>query len=211
MTVSWQFANTPAARVLKAVQLRGRASIKDVAGDLDVTPSAVRMHLAQLQASGAVQADKVREGVGRPHYVYSLTAEGHSLFRRDYGELAKLLLDEVTQARGSDSLQDVLRRLSARMAETYRDRVLGQDLAARLQAWAELLDERGVAAQIQPTEAGYVLREYGCPYHNVALENRAVCELERQVMTQLLESGVELSHCVLDGHHGCQFIITDGS
>jgi DeoR family suf operon transcriptional repressor len=189
--------------------LRGRASIKDVAGDLDVTPSAVRLHLTQLQASGALQADQVREGVGRPYYVYSLTTEGHGLFRRDYGELAKLLLDEVTHARGSDSLQDVLRRLSARMAETYRDRVLGQDLAGRLQAWAELLDERGVAAQIQQTTAGYVLREYGCPYHNVALENRAVCELERQVMTRLLQSGVELTHCVLDGHHGCQFTITD--
>ena len=34
--------------------MRGRAKIKDVAADLGVTPSAVRLQLTQLQASGAI-------------------------------------------------------------------------------------------------------------------------------------------------------------
>ncbi|MGD8473137.1 MAG: winged helix-turn-helix transcriptional regulator, partial [Anaerolineae bacterium] len=92
MTLSWDFANTPAGRVLKSIQMRGRASIKDVAADLGVTVSAVRLHVAQLQASGAIRTDKVREGVGRPYYVYSLTRQAHDLFYKDYGDLAKLLL-----------------------------------------------------------------------------------------------------------------------
>jgi predicted ArsR family transcriptional regulator len=209
MSYSWEFSNTPAGKVLKAIQLRGQASIKDVAADLGVTASAVRLHLTQLQASGAIHADKVREGVGRPYYVYSVTPQAHKLFYRDYGDLAKLLLEEVTATQGTEALQAVLLRISDRLAGIYRDQVGGQELADRIRAWASLLDQRGVAVEIEKTDQGYVLKEYGCPYHNMAVENRAVCEMERQVMAQLLESGVKLTQCALDGHRGCQFTIAE--
>lgn len=211
MSYAWEFFNTPAGRVLKAIQLRGEASIKDVAADLGVTTSAVRLHLTQLQASGAIRADKVREGVGRPYYVYSVTPQAHNLFYKDYGDLARILLEEVALTQGPDALQGVLRRVADRLADVYRDQVWGQELADRVRAWAELLDRRGVSVEFESTETGYVLREYGCPYQNVAAENRAVCEMERQVMARLLESGVRLTHCVLDGHRECQFTIAEGN
>ena len=43
----------------------------------------------------ALSAEKVREGVGRPYYVYSVTPKAHNLFYKDYGDLAKLLLEEL--------------------------------------------------------------------------------------------------------------------
>lgn len=208
MTYGWEFANTPAARVLKVIQMRGSASIKDVASDLGVTASAVRLHLTQLQARGAIRADKVREGVGRPYYVYSVTPEAHSLFYKDYGDLTKLLLEEVAETQGPDALQGVLRRVGDRLADLYRDQVWSREMADRVTGWAELLEQRGVPVEIEKSGDGYVLREYGCPFHNVAVENRAVCEMERQVMARLLESGVRLTQCVLDGHRGCQFSIS---
>ena len=207
MSYSWEFSTTPAGRVLKAIQMRGRASIKDVAADLGVTTSAVRLHLTQLQANDAIRAEKVREGVGRPYYVYSLTPKAHNLFYKDYGDLAKLLLEEVNETQGVEAMQGVLRRVASRMASLYKTQVGGQLLADRLEAWAELLDQRGVSVEIAQTDEGYILQEYGCPYQNVAMENRAVCEMERQVMARLLESGVKLTQCVLDGHRGCQFTV----
>jgi predicted ArsR family transcriptional regulator len=209
MTYSWEFAQTPAGRVLRSIQMRGKASIKDLAADLGVTASAVRLHLAQLQATGAIRTDKVREGVGRPYNVYSVTPQAQDLFHKDYGDLARLLLEEVSETQGPDALQDVLGRVSIRLANMYRDQVPGHNLAERIQAWAELLDQRGVAVEIERTGQGYALREYGCLYQNVATENRAVCEMERQVMTRLLDSGVKLTQCVLDGHRRCQFNIAD--
>lgn len=207
MSYSWEFSSTPAGRVLKTIQVHGRASIKDVASDLGVTTSAVRLHLTQLQANGAIRSEKVREGVGRPYYVYSVTPQAHNLFYKDYGDLAKLLLEEVGETQGAEALQGVLRQVANRMAALYRDQVGGLALVDRVNAWAELLDQRGVTVEIVKTAEGFVLQEYGCPYQNVALENRAVCEMERQVMVRLLESGVKLTECVLDGHRGCQFTI----
>jgi predicted ArsR family transcriptional regulator len=123
--------------------------------------------------------------------------------------LASLLLEEVAMTQGPDAFQDVLRRVSDRLADRYQDQVAGRALVERLQAWAALLDQRGVPVEIVRTEQGYLLREYGCPYHNVAAENRAVCEMERRVMARLLASGVRRTQCVLDGDRGCQFIISD--
>jgi predicted ArsR family transcriptional regulator len=207
MTYPWEFSNTSAGRVLKAIQMRGQANIKEVASDLGVTASAVRLHLTQLEAWGAVRAEKVREGVGRPYFVYSVTPEAHNLFYRDYGDLTRLLLEEVTMTQGTDALQRVLRRVGDRLATLYRDQIGGQELPDRVKAWADLLDQRGVPVEIVDTEEGYLLHEYGCPYRHVAEKNRAICEMERQVMTRLLESGVELTQCVLDGHSGCCFAI----
>jgi predicted ArsR family transcriptional regulator len=203
-----EFVDTPAGEVLKAIQLRGKASVKELAADLDLSRSAIRQHLLRLQARGAVRAKKVREGVGRPYHVYSVTAEAHNLFGNDYGELTHLLLKEVSLTHGGEALQRLLRRVSDRLAVKYRDQVWGRELIDRLEAWAELLDKKGVTVEIEKTETGYVLQEYGCPYQNVATENRAVCEMERQVMARLLASGVRLTQCALDGHHGCQFTIS---
>jgi predicted ArsR family transcriptional regulator len=207
MTYGWEFSNTAAGRVLKAIQMRGKASIKDVATDLGVTTSAVRLHLTQLETHGAIRMEKIRQGVGRPYYVYSLTRDGYDLCYKDHGDLARLLLEEVTETHGPDALQAVLRRVADRLADRYRDRIEGQGLAERVKAWAQLLDERGIPVEIEGTKDGYLLKEYGCPYRNVAVENRAVCDMERQVMAQLLESGVKLTQCVLDGYRGCQFTI----
>jgi len=216
MSNGWHFSNTPAARVLKAIQVRGKASIKDVAGDLGVTASAVRQHLAQLEASGAVESVKIREGVGRPYYLYSVTPEGHNMFHKDYGDLARLLLslllDEVGRNREAGAIHEVMRRVSGQLADLYRDSVSGESLAERLQSWADILDQRGVSVEIRQTEDGFELREYGCPYQAVAFENRAACELERRVMARLLAPTVELKNCVLDGYHGCQFrIVQNGT
>jgi len=211
MTYQHGIINTAAGEALRAIQIRGRATIKDLAADLGVTASAVRQHLLHLEAQGAIRSEKVRVGVGRPYFVYSLTSNAHNLFHKDYGELATLLLEEVAASQGADAFQDVLRRVSDRLAARYQGRVAGRALADRLQAWAELLDQRGVPVEIVKTEQGYLLREYGCPFHNVAAENRAVCEMERRVMARLLASGVRRTQCVLDGDRGCHFIITEST
>lgn len=224
MSNSWDFANTAAGRVLRAIQLRGKARVNDVAADLGVSASAVRQHLGQLEASGAVHTDKVRDGVGRPYHVYSVTPQGHQLFHNDYGDLARFLLNEVSEMQDADIFQAVLRRVGQRLAETYRDEIQGSNLAERVQALSEWLERRGVPAHIERVGEGYELRSHGCPYHNVAVENHAVCEIERQVMAHLLGTDVERVHCVLqdgagpqgeghpeDGAHlldgGCKFTI----
>ena len=210
MSHGWNMSRTVAGRVIKAIRLRGKARITDVAGDLGVTASAVRQHLTQLEAGGLVRAEKVREGVGRPYFVYSVTPEAHSLFYHDYGELTRLLLQEITRVEGRDALPQILRRVSTRLADLYRGEVDGHVLSERVHEWADLLDARGLVVDVVEMAGGYLIEQYGCPYMSVAVDNRAVCEMERQVLERLLKSNVRLQRCMLDGHKSCRFQVENG-
>lgn len=211
MANSWDFVNTAAGRVLRAIQLRGKGRVDELASDLGVSTSAVRQHLGQLEASGAVRTEKVRDGVGRPYHVYSVTPQGHQLFHNDYGDLARFLLDEVGEIQEPEVFYEVLRRVGLRLAETHRDEIQGSNLAERVTALSEWLERRGVPARVTQAGGGYELRSYGCPYHNVAMDNHAVCEIERQVMARLLSADVRRVQCVLNGdpldEGGCKFTI----
>lgn len=211
MANSWDFVNTAAGRVLRAIQLRGKGRVDELASDLGVSTSAVRQHLGQLEASGAVRTEKVRDGVGRPYHVYSVTPQGHQLFHNDYGDLARFLLDEVGEIQEPEVFYEVLRRVGLRLAETHRDEIQGSNLAERVTALSEWLERRGVPARVTQAGGGYELRSYGCPYHNVAMDNHAVCEIERQVMARLLSADVRRVQCVLHGDPldggGCKFTI----
>jgi DeoR family suf operon transcriptional repressor len=211
MTNSWDFANTAAGRVLRAIQLRGEARVSDLAVDLGISASAVRQHLSQLEASGAVRTGKVRDGVGRPYHVYSVTPQGHQLFHNDYGDLARFLLDEVGVTQEPEIFLRILRRVGERLAETHRHEIEGNNLDERVEALSGWLERRGVPARVEKDGEAYELRSHGCPYHNVAMESHAVCEIERHVMARLLSADVERVDCVLDGNPadggGCKFTI----
>jgi predicted ArsR family transcriptional regulator len=124
------------------------------------------------------------------------------------GDFARLLLEEVSATQGPEALQAVLRRVGDRLTARYRDKVTGGKLSDRVRAWAKVLDERGILVQVEKDGQGYSLREFGCPFQNTVQDNRSLCEMERQVMAGLLESQVKLTHCVLDGEHGCRFLIS---
>jgi len=51
------------------------------------------------------------------------------------------------------------------------------------------------------------LRTYNCPFHELAQEHREICEMDRSMMEKVLGSDVSLSHCMLEGHAGCTFVV----
>src|SRR5438105_966252 len=72
--------SSPRAAILRLLQKRGQASIKDMELTLGVTATAVREQLSHLMAEGVVDAVRVRGEVGRPFYVYHLTDKAQELF-----------------------------------------------------------------------------------------------------------------------------------
>src|SRR5437763_1095196 len=94
----------PRAAVLQVLQRRGSASIKDLELALGVTATAVREQVAQLLGEEVIVAQRVRGAVGRPFYAYSLGPKGQELFPKDYGQLARLLLEDILATGGAEAL-----------------------------------------------------------------------------------------------------------
>src|SRR6266478_5884262 len=96
--------STAERRVLTCLKLIGRCEVKAIARSLRLTAMAVRHHLAVLEKAGLVKTTLERRGVGRPHYVYSLSARADAFFPKEYGTLASHLIDSIAELDGKTKL-----------------------------------------------------------------------------------------------------------
>ncbi len=198
----------PAWRILEYLQRNGSGAIKELEEHLGVTTTAVRQQLQVLQANGYVERKSVHAGVGRPHHEYSLTPNAQELFSCHSDELALTLLEEIMALAGKETTEQLLGRVSSRLAAQYLPSVEAGELSERVGQLVEALSARGVLADMKIDEEDViVLQTYNCPYHELAQEHRDICDMDEKFMREVLGSDVNLSECMLDGHHRCTFVV----
>ncbi|MCC6303204.1 MAG: hypothetical protein IT489_10455 [Gammaproteobacteria bacterium] len=112
--------------------------------------------------------------------MYFLTARAQELFPKEYDTLVTLLMREIASREGPDQLHALLDAVGARLAEEYRGQIGGDDLGERLARLRDMLELRGIPAEVQASGEG--LRVFACPYHDVAQEHAAVCAMERRML-----------------------------
>lgn len=62
--------------ILQTLAVRGEATVVELAEQAGVKAITVRHHLTSMNAAGLITRDSRRQPVGRPCYVFSLTAKG---------------------------------------------------------------------------------------------------------------------------------------
>lgn len=205
--LSSQDTSTPAGQILEFLLRNGPASIKELEQASGVTATAVRQQLASLTADGLVTMSKERQGVGRPRNLYQLTERSHSLFACYNDELALDLIHELMETEGADKLRYLLNRVGSKLAVQYRRQIKGQALGDRTRELSTVLDRRGIRVDLEHGDDVIILREYNCPYHEIASVHRDICEMERSAFSQALGTDVTLGDCIQDGHHSCHFVV----
>src|SRR5512139_4023786 len=101
------------SQVLRIVRARGEATVADLAGELGMGQASVRRHLDALRAERLVDARPLRQGVGRPSYVYFPTeaaeemtpARYSRLLTRIFNQMREMGESEVSGASGPDLLE----------------------------------------------------------------------------------------------------------
>ena len=198
---------SPAGQVLSILQRQGSVSIKELEVGLGVTATAVRQQITGLLADGYIQQELERAGRGRPKHVYSLTPRGRSFFPHHYDEFTNSLLREILISEGPGKVQELLGRMGQRMAAQYEGQLAGLSSPERATKLTELLNAKGIMAELTFEPDGILFHEYTCPYYELARENRAICDMEEDMIAHAVKQPVELVSCTLDGHLGCQFKI----
>ena len=207
MSVTSGFNSTPAGQIVELLQRQGSLSVKEIEAALGVTTTAVRQQIANLIAEGLVTSRIVREGVGRPHFVYSLTDKARSLFACYCDDLALSLYEELVKEIGPSKVNALLERVGRRIAEQYAGQLKSTALQERVTDFARLLEAKGIMSDVSPMADGLILKAYNCPYYELAVEHREICSMEQGMMSRVLEADVALTHCMHDGHQGCQFVV----
>jgi predicted ArsR family transcriptional regulator len=202
-----QLDGSPAGVLLVLLQRKGALTVKELEKGLGVTATAVRQQIANLLAERYIEQRVEHSQRGRPRHVYSLTPKGHGLFPQHYDELTYTLLREILVTEGPQKVQVLLARMGQRLAEQYAGQMAGQGTVDRAQELSELLNAKGIMAEIEMAPNAILFHEYNCPYYQLAREYRAICDMEQGMISQVVHQPVSLISCTLDGHHGCQFKI----
>lgn len=208
-TLTVQQPSSPAGQILEFLLRNGPATIKDLEQAAGVTATAVRQQLTSLTAEGLVTMTRERQGVGRPRNLYQLTERSHSMFAYYSDELALGLIQELLETEGADKLRHLLARVGNKLAGQYRRQIRSEAMGDRVRELSHLLDRRGIRVNLEQGDGVLILREYNCPYHDLASVHRDVCEMERDVFSQALDADVALVDCIQDGHHSCQFVVSN--
>jgi len=200
-TATWQ--------IIEYMQRNGSATIKDLEQLLGITTTAVRQHLNTLQGEGYIERKAVHAGVGRPHHTYAATTKAQEFFACHCDDLALTLLEEVFALAGKEQTSRLLTRVSNRLANKYEHSVRSNLLVERVGELAGALYQRGVLTDVQAHDDNtFTLHTYNCPYHELAQDHREICEMDEAMLRQVLGSDVNLTNCMMDGHQGCSFVVS---
>jgi predicted ArsR family transcriptional regulator len=170
---------------------------------MEVTATAVRQRLVRLLAQGYIERTIERAGRGRPGHRYSLTEKGRRKTGANFADLAVALWDEIRSIKDVEVRRGLFARLSRRMAEMYADQIEGETIHEKMQAVSALFADKEIPFSVTGEGELPVLTALGCPYPELAEQDRGICAVERMMFSELLGEDVRLTHCRLDGEASC--------
>ncbi len=199
-------------RELLMAMRRGDAiGIGELTEKLGVTATAVRQRIDRLLEMGLIDREKIVAGRGRPTYRYRLTVVGFRRAGANPADLADAMWREILAIEDEAVRDKILSAVAARLGRQFAAQVSAGDDDESFETRMEKLSEMMAARHI-PTEVSHsgqlpVLDIGECPYPSLtdASEDREMCRLEEQMISEALGQRVHLSSCRLDGDACCQF------
>ena len=173
-------------------ELRGApATTAELTGRLAMSANAVRSHLAALERDGIVILEqRQRQGVGKPAYVYRLTAEAQALTPKAYDTMLDVVLDAARERTGAGGYAEIL--------EAAADRIAGRpsgeaSFGQRLADTQALLATIGANVEVERTGNKVRLRGTDCPLASMVVAHPELCGVLAGVIARRL--GVAVNDC----------------
>lgn len=183
----------------------GSGTIAELCDTVGVTATAVRQRLVRLQGAGFVSRMMVRNGRGRPHFVYQVSESGLKQLGENYNDLALILWQEMQSIEEPSLRERVVRRVRESMVRRYGRTDRSRPLPDRLRQLQSSLVDHGFDVEVDLSGGLPILRENSCPYQELASSDAGICGLEQEVFAEALGTKVTLTKCCRDGHHCCEF------
>ena len=195
-------------RVLAYLKLVGRCEVKAIARSLRVTAMAVRHHLAVLAKAGLVKTTVERRGVGRPHYVYSLSANADAFFPKEYGTLASNLIRSITELDGESKLARIFEHMKKAAVARYSQRMAGKPLRRRVAEMAKIMTQAGYMAEWEQLDhRTFQITEHNCAIRCVAQQCQHACVCELAMFRELIQASVSRQEHIVAGDPCCRYIV----
>lgn len=195
-------------RILTLLKMNGGLTTSDLSDMLGISATAVRRHLNTLEAQSLVSHRTEQRGMGRPSFIYELTAGASNVFPQSYAAFATEMLEVLLELDGNEKLAELFDRRQEKRREQYVSRTRGETLSARVASLARLLEGEGRMTTWEQLEDGrFILREHNCPILNVAQEFDHPCRCEIDMLRDILNAKVKRIGHIPDGDIACVYEI----
>ncbi|WP_239565698.1 helix-turn-helix transcriptional regulator [Paenibacillus sacheonensis] len=194
--------------VLTLLKTGGPMNAGELAKQLQITEMAVRRHLSTLERDGLIVPNIVRQAMGRPTHMFSLTEQAEMLFPRNYHVLALDLLEELEEDPETAAMIDRLfEGRKRKLIERYAPRMEGKSLSEKVSELAAIQNDGGYMVHVETDGDSLVLHEYNCPIAHVADRYQQACQCELALFRKLLGTDVERTECLAKGGGKCSYRI----
>lgn len=194
--------------VLTLLKTNGQMNAGELARQLQITEMAVRRHLGTLERDGLIAPTIVRQAMGRPTHMFSLTEQAELLFPKNYHVLALDLLEELEEdPETAVVIGKLFEGRKRKLFDRYAHRMEGKTLQEKVAELAVIQNDGGYMVQMENDAEGLVLHEYNCPIAHVANRYQQACQCELALFEQLLGTEVERTECLAKGGGKCSYRI----
>lgn len=180
--------------LIDALKYRGRATVTELATDLELNVETVREHLRTLETRQLVRRDGTqRQGPGRPEVVFVLTADAEALFPRREGEMLQALTRYLVAQGQAPLLRGFLKAHAAERREQGLTAIAGLSGKRRVDEVVQLFDDMGFMPVLEGN--GTTLRLCHCPLRDMVEVTQLPCRQELDLLRDLLGSPlVRMTH-----------------
>lgn len=193
--------------ILMMLKTSGSLTVSEISKELGITEMAVRRHLNTLERDELIKSSIVRQAMGRPTNLYTLTEKAENQFPKAYQNLAKDILDGIFEEDGIEKIKEVFERREKRLRESYLVKIPSTTLEEKVNALVNLQNEKGYMVDLEETEEGYLIKEFNCPISEIAKYYNHACSGEKQLFENVLDAEVESVKCMATGDHNCVYLV----
>ncbi len=194
-------------QILDLLKKRGGMTAKELGDALGITSMAVRRHLAALERDDLIAAATVRRPMGRPSFVYSLTALADDLFPKNYPQLAISVLDDIRALDGDAKIDLLFKRREDRLFAAYSPDMEGKDLEGRVIELTRIMDENGYLSDYTRLDGSFRLTWHNCAIYKIAQHCPEACEHHLSLVSRLLNAEVVREAHSVKGDPSCSCVV----
>ena len=195
--------------ILELLKKEVSLSVNVLTERLNLSHMAVRKHLVILENSGLIKSTEMKQSMGRPLQVYSLTDKGDHVFPKNYEGITLEFLRDIEEIHGEESIQLLFEKRENRLTQEYKNRMHKKTNSEKVEEIVKIQNEKGyMASTSKLDDETFELIEYNCPIYSVAQEFTSACRCETDMFKNVLETEhVRRVSCKTDGDHQCKFQI----
>lgn len=194
-------------KILRTLLLSPESTINELAEAVGINGISIRHHLTSLEADDLVVSSEERHGVGRPRLIYSLTDKGVEKFPTGYLRLTKRVIGALNETMTSTEIASLFGSIGTQIAQSYAEDLEIKPIKERLKILKKIMTREGFIFEYNKNQNAYTLSSFSCPYHQIISEHPELCNIDYQLISNVLLTTVEIKTCILKGDEFCSYCV----